>query len=388
MGLLQKQKAAIERAKLEATHEIICLYCFRNFDHHEVHFRAAEVRDKDGYRAAPDPVLDGYLARFGLPPKGNIPPALIPSNHSEKSKGFHHDILTTLFDRHNTPTGHRLCPYCHNDIQPSAGFAPSTVLSIVGARYAGKSMYFRSLLNQLKTTTSLNFQIYYTPVSAAEPVTGQEPGSQGQPMAYTISFADGTKPDLNLVFFEPPSSESNMDIYASHIRNSSGVIFLVDPQQFPQVAHRVQTLNGLPPYSAPDPAAAFTSLLENYVHKQHTGVSHIPTAVVLTKTDLMEAPSQHGEYLHSSSYLFANYSHMGYFSLSDFDFINYDAGNFFHMIDPHFTYALKRCFANLGFFGVSALDAPPYGPRRVDEPFLWLLYKLGFIHGQHDEARQ
>ena len=403
MGLLQKQKAAIERAKLEATHEIICLYCFRNFDHHEVHFRAAEVRD--GSQAEPDQLLDAYRARFGLPAKGDIPPVLIPSSLSEKSKGFHHDILTTLFDGYNTPTGHRLCPHCHNDIQPGAGFAPSTVISVVGAGQAGKSTYFNSLLHQLKTNTSLNFQIYLTPVTGtetatgAEPLTGHipftgqippavaEPGRPHQPTVYTVSFAGGAKPDLYLAFFEPPP-DSNMDIYAACVRNSSGVIFLVDPQQFPQVAHRVQALNNLPPRPAPDPMAAFAGLLESYVHKQPTGISHIPAAAVLTKTDLLEIPSQHGEYLHPNSYLFANYSHMGYFSLTAYDIANYEAENFFHMVDPSFTYALKRRFANLGFFGVSALDVPPYGPRRVDEPFLWLLYKLGFIHGQHDEAGQ
>jgi hypothetical protein len=74
--------------------------------------------------------------------------------------------------------------------------------------------------------------------------------------------------------------------------------------------------------------------------------------------------------------------------LSEFYEINDDAEDFISEVDPNFRNALKRRFADLGFFAVSALGTRPQGqrvasfaPMRVDEPFLWLLHRLGYIEG-------
>ena len=166
MGLFQKKKAAIERALIEATHEIVCLYCFSNFDHNEVVFRATKITDTDGHRAEPDKLLDAYRARFNLSPAGKIAPVLNPASFKEKNKGYRRGILTTLYDRHNNPTSVRLCPHCHNDILPSAGFSPSTIISIVGAGQAGKSIYLTSLIHTLKTETSHNFEMFCVPITS------------------------------------------------------------------------------------------------------------------------------------------------------------------------------------------------------------------------------
>jgi len=416
MGLFQKKKAAIERTKLEATHEIVCLYCFQNFDHNQVLFRAAEAKDADGYRAQADHLLDAYRARFHMGSVGLLPPVLDPSAFSEKNKGYLHGILTTLYDNHNNPTSKRLCPYCHNDILPSAGFAPSTIISVVGASQAGKSVYLTSLIHVLKAATSLNFEMFCTPITNEmgrkfrvqyeDPLIENgyllnptQKDQQQEPFIFTFSFADGTKPDINIAFFdiagEGMVDNAYMDIYAAHVRNSSGVMFLVDPQQFRAIGPRIQFLNNLHPGTTHDPTEVLGSLVENYIYKQPNGVSNIPTAVVLTKTDILEALGRNGEYIHPASRLFARYTHQDYFNLSEFDAINYDVGEFIRMVDPNFVNAVTRRFANLGFFGVSALGAHPdvihqrvasFAPMRVDEPFLWILYKLGYIAGHYTEG--
>ena len=419
MGLFQKRKAAIERAQIEATHEIVCLYCFRNFDHNEVVFRAAEAMDMEGYRAEPDRLLDAYRARFRLGSFGAIAPVLNPAEFSEKNKGYLRGILTTLYDDHNNPTSVRLCPYCHNDILPSAGFAPSTIISIVGASQAGKSVYLTSLVHTLKAATSLNFEMFCTPVSNEmgrkfrvqyeDPLIENgylldptQKEKQQEPFIFTFSFADSSKPEINIAFFdiagEGMTDSAYMDIYAAHIRNSSGVLFIVDPLQFGAIGHKLQILNNLN-YDLStlcNPTEALSSLVENYIYKQPNGVSNIPTAVVLTKTDLLEALSHQGEYIHPRSNLFARYIHRGYFNLTQSDHVNYEVDAFMHQADPNFRNALKRRFANLGLFGVSALGAHPddiyqrvadFAPVRVDEPFLWILYKLGYITGHHNEVK-
>ena len=418
MGLFQKKKAAIERAKIEATHEIICLYCFRNFDHNEVMFRAAQTLDADGYRPQPDKLLDAYRARFNQGSLGDIAPVLNPADFSEKNKGYLHGILTTLYDAHKNPTSVRLCPYCHNNILPSAGLSPSTVISLVGGALAGKSVYLTSLIHTLKTATSLNFDMFCMPITGEigrkfkiqyeEPLieNGQllDPTLKDmpqEPFVFTFSFTDSSRPEINIAFFdvagEGMADDDYMDIYAAHVRNSSGLLFLVDPLQFRAIGHRTKMLNNLKNdlSTLSEPMEVLGSLVENYVHKQISGVSDIPTAVVLTKTDLLLAHSSQGEYIHHRSNLYARYAHRGYFNLSQSDAVNYELEAFLDMIDPNFRNALQRRFSNLGFFGVSALGATPdtvhnrvvsFAPVRVDEPFLWILYKLGYIEGRYDEA--
>ena len=419
MGLFQKRKTAIERSQIEATHEIVCVYCFRNFDHNEVVFRAAQIIDTEGYRAKPDKRLDAYHARFNMGSMGAIAPVLNPTKFSEKNKGYLRGILTTLYDAHNNPTSERLCPYCHNNLLPNAGFLPSTIISLVGAGQAGKSVYLTSLIHTLKSVTSLNFEMFCTPITNEigrkfrtryeDPLIENgylldptQKEIQQEPFVFTFSFADGSKPEINIAFFdvagEGMTDNAYMDIYAAHIRNSSGVLFLVDPLQFRAIDHRIQFLNNLNiDLSAKiDPLETLGSLVENYIYKQTNGISNIPTAVVLTKTDLLIALGHHGECIHPRSNLFARYIHRSYFNLSQSDAVNYEVDALLHMVDPNFRNALKRRFANLGFFGVSAMGAPPdlihrktagITPIRIDEPFLWLLYKLGYIEGRFDEVR-
>ena len=183
-----------------------------------------------------------------------------------------------------------------------------------------------------------------------------------------------------------------MDIFAAHIRNSSGVMFLVDPQQFKAIGRKVQLMNHLD-YdisAASEPMEVLSGLVENYIHKQHSGISDIPTAMVLTKSDLLTAMGYEGGYLRQNSRIFSRYNHREFFNLTEARIVGYEVDDFIRTADPNFRNALTRRFARLGLFAVSALGAHPdvvhkrvanFAPIRVDEPFLWILYQLGFIDG-------
>jgi hypothetical protein len=417
MGLFKKKMAEIKRAKMEETHEIVCLYCFKNFDHDRVLFRALEAVDAEGYRACADATLDSYRSRFHMNDAGDLSVVLDPDEFNEARKSYHRGILSALTDDHSNITTKRLCPYCHNDIPQSAGFAPSTIISFVGASQAGKSVYLTSLVHTLKTLTPRNFHIFCTPINNEmgrkfklayeEPLiengclldpTQRE--KQQEPFIFTFSFADGTMPEINIAFFdiagEGMIDNTYMDIYASHIRNSSGVLFLVDPMQFRAIGKKIVIKNGLDydVNSTDEPVEVLSGLVEDYIYKQASGVSQIPTAVVLTKTDLLRPLQAEGEYIRQDSLFFSNYTHKGYFDRGAFEQIDDEVDEFLSLVDPNFRNALKRRFAHLGFFAVSSLGAHPdtirqrvasFTPIRVDEPFLWILYKLGYIAGGYGE---
>ncbi|MCL2577336.1 MAG: hypothetical protein FWE27_04720 [Defluviitaleaceae bacterium] len=411
MGFFKRKKEKIERKKLDTTHEIVCLYCFRDFAHDRVMFRALEALDADGYEARYDDILDEYRSQFGMGSAGELAVALDPDEFNEVNKSYFRGVLSSLKDDYGNITTQRICPYCHNILPQSAGFAPSTIISVVGASQSGKSVYLTSLIHTLRTITPRNFPIFCTPINNEmgrrfrfeyeDPLIERgilldptQKEKQQEPFIFTFSFSDESKPEINIAFFDVAGEglvDTNyMDIYAAHIRNSSGILFLVDPLQFRAVGKKIQLKNALEyelGYSD-EPAEVLSGLVEDYIYKQGGGVSEIPTAVVLTKTDLLEALQNDGEYISENSRIFTNFTHRTFFNLNEFYNINDETENFISEIDPNFRNALKRRFADLGFFAVSALGTKPesrriasFSPVRVDEPFLWILHRLGYIEG-------
>ncbi|MCL1882205.1 MAG: hypothetical protein FWF81_00410 [Defluviitaleaceae bacterium] len=417
MGFFKRKKEAIERARMDTTHEIVCLYCFKNFTHDRVMFRALEALDAEGYRAQYDDALDEYRAQFHMDSAGELAIALDPDEFSEVNKGYHRGVLSSLKDDYGNITTRRICPHCHNDIPQSAGFAPSTIISVVGASQSGKSVYLTALVHTLKTITPRNFPIFCTPINNEmgrkfkyeyeDPLIEHgmlldptQKEKQQEPFIFTFSFSDETMPEINIAFFDVAGEgmidTAYMDIYAAHIRNSSGILFLVDPMQFKSIGEKIKLKNALDYETGfiDEPADVLSGLVEDYIYKQGGGISDIPTAVVLTKTDLLEALQQSGEYIHSHSRIFSNFKHKTFFNLSEFYDISDEVEDFISEVDPNFRNALKRRFSDLGFFAVSALGTQPDGQRvasfapiRVDEPFLWLLFRLGYIEGYEEESR-
>jgi len=73
--------------------------------------------------------------------------------------------------------------------------------------------------------------------------------------------------------------------------------------------------------------------------------------------------------------------------------INGEIRRFLEKVDMPFVNALDVYFKDTSYFAVSALGSNPVdqqingviSPLRVDEPFIWLLYKLGYIEGSHEQ---
>lgn len=415
MGLFKRKRDVIDRTKMDKAHDIVCLYCFRNFTHEKVMFRALEAIETEGYYAQYDHVLDEYRAKFHMSPAGELPVVLDPIYFAEESKGYFRGILSSLTDDFDNTTTKRICPYCHNDIPQSAGFAPSRIISVVGATQSGKSIFLTALIHTLRTITPRNFPIFCTPINNEmgrrfkfeyeDPLVNDglllaptQKEKQQEPLIFTFSFADGTKPEINIAFFDVAGEgimdTAYMDIYAAHIRNSSGIMFLVDPLQLKSVGHKICLRNNIEfsAVTSDEPVEVLSGLVENYIYKQGGGISDIPTAVVLTKTDLLEALQHTGEYIPAYSNMFTNFTHRDFFDITEFECIDEEISEFFAAVDPNFRNALLRRFARLGFFAVSALGSKPDGmrvasfaPMRVDEPFLWILFQLGYIEGYSTE---
>jgi hypothetical protein len=91
--------------------------------------------------------------------------------------------------------------------------------------------------------------------------------------------------------------------------------------------------------------------------------------------------------------VFHNVTHSGYLNLDEYENINGEIRRFLSKVDNPFVGSIDVYFREASYFAVSALGSNPVdrqvsgiiSPIRVDEPFIWLLYKLGYIEGRHEQ---
>jgi hypothetical protein len=114
-------------------------------------------------------------------------------------------------------------------------------------------------------------------------------------------------------------------------------------------------------------------------------VTDIPTAVVITKSDTLVEDDL--PFINADSPMFNSYKHEGRFNTGNFEEINEIVKSFIMETDFPLYNTMDTYFSNMGFFAVSSLGIN-YSrgrfvkPLRVDEPFLWILYRLGLIEGE------
>ncbi|MGW9125892.1 TRAFAC clade GTPase domain-containing protein [Paenibacillus chitinolyticus] len=394
-------------------YSIVCPYCFNKFEPDDVVFRATHIKDSDDdFMLQEDERLNSWRRKFNLS-EVDMEAVILPSTIPDSYKTYVQNVLVAVTDRYGETTRRRLCPYCHNELPISAGKVPSNIISIVGASQVGKSVYMTSLIHTLQHTTASNFNAACMPLSAEisrkfrqhyhEPIfergsmlQSTNPNEQQEPFIFQFVFKDEREAPLTIVFFDVAGEgmvqREYLDIYASHIKNSSGILFLVDPLQIRSIRDKIQiNVGGEQGEFAnryDEPREVVISLFENFIAHQSNSKTEIPTAIVLTKSDMLQyLKEEDSEYIQPNSNVFRNVVHQGYLDESEFENINGEIGRFIEKVDRPFKDAVDVYFSNTAYFAVSALGTNPVNkqisgvinPTRVDEPFIWLLHKLGYI---------
>ncbi|MCR8644714.1 hypothetical protein NV379_18835 [Paenibacillus sp. N1-5-1-14] len=409
-GLLEKKPPAKERPPY---YSIVCPFCFSKFEPEEVVFRANHIKDNDDdFMLQEDLKLNNWRRKFNLS-QVDMEAIIEPHTIPEQNQVYSHNVLVAVSDRYGVETKRRLCPQCHNELPISAGKVPSNIISIVGASQVGKSVYMTSLIHTLQHTTASNFNAACIPLSAEisrkfrqnyhEPIfergsmlQSTNPNEQQEPFIFQFVFKDPDQAPLTLVFFDVAGEgmveREYIDIYASHIKNSSGILFLVDPLQIRSIRDRIHIKLGEEEGEFAnrydEPREVVISLFENFIAHQHNSKTNIPTAIVLTKSDMLQyLKEEDSEYIQSNSNVFRNVVHKGFLNQTEFENINGEISRFIEKVDRPFKDAVDVYFTNTAYFSVSALGTNPINkqvtgvinPTRVDEPFIWLLHELDYV---------
>ncbi|WP_139993035.1 TRAFAC clade GTPase domain-containing protein [Paenibacillus paridis] len=419
MGIFDLFKKKPEAKQRPLFYDIVCPYCFSKFTPDEAVFRATHSREDDeDYALGEDEALNKYRERFGLDSVHDMEAVLYPVDVPEEYRVYSDHVLIGLHDRYGELTRRRLCPKCHNELPVTAGKTPSNIISIIGASQVGKSVYMTALIHTLQNTTADHFDAACMPLNAEisrkfrtyyeEPLfergdllASTQKEKMQEPFIFQFVFKDETKPPLTLVFFDVAGEgmveQDYLGLHGQHIKNSAGILLMVDPLQIRSIREKIRMNLGDKPgewvSQYDEPRDVVLTMFGDFIAYQENNKTDIPTAVVLTKSDMLHSlKDEDGEYIKSNSNIFNNMVHRNYFNLTEFENIDGEIRRFIEKVDRPFKGTMDVYFKDTAYYAVSALGSNPVdqklqtvvSPIRVDEPFVWLLYKLNYIEGRRE----
>jgi len=382
----------------------ICPYCFEYFYIKDTPFRCASPPGRCAQE--PDAVFQSAWADTRpmgkvLKPKGNIKYRFSQSLRCESCGHQSHK---------------RLCPHCHSELPHTTGQFKNYIFAVIGAKEAGKSHYIAVLINQIRKQLGPNMGMllepmndetikryrndFYNPVYNNGQVIETTKSAIAdrrvqQPLVYSITFSgkgwlgnDRIKKAFILVFFDTAGEDLNdedvMSTVNKYIYRSDGIVLLIDPLQLSSVRHQVPNSTALPHINTEtsDILNRTTRLIEKGCELKPTDKLKTPLAIAFSKFDAVLPLIDPQFQLHASA------NHDNGFDMGDFEAINSEMMSLLDQWNGQDIIQLAQTrYAKYGFFGLSALGCNPHDtkkissvlPRRVEDPFLWLLAQNGII---------
>lgn len=313
----------------------------------------------------------------------------------------------------------KICPTCGEELPFAIGQQDDLVFAVIGAKEAGKSHYIAVLIDKIMNQIGSAFNCslsavndatinryrndFYNPVFKRSELirvtrSAKTDSSVKQPLIYNLTFKDDslfgsllkkTNKVVTIAFFdtagEDLDSEDTMKTVNRYIYNSSGIVFLLDPLQLEHVREMLPEGSPLPEQNTEieDLLSRTANLIRKANGIKMDKLIDIPVAVAFSKMDAVESLVDASSCINYPS----KHVSKGCFDLSDFEDMN---GTMESLVrswgGENFANQLSTNFENYAYFGVTALGCNPESdkitklrPHRVEDPFLWLLYKQKLI---------
>lgn len=388
--------------------EYICPYCFNKHRLYDVKFRC-ENQYCDTEEDEVFAKFNGYSRAREMPRAIQAPP---PEKILDKYlKGIPTECNC---DECQEKTSTRICPSCHSELPSTIGEYEDLIFAIIGVKETGKSHYISVLIDKIKTDIGEAYDCHLQPINdetihryrddfwtpifkRQETIQATRSGKADdrvrRPLLYTLQF---TKKDLfqkskihkvvTLAFFdaagEDLDAEDTMQTVNKYIYNSAGIILLLDPLQLDNIR---ESLNGkvhLPNINSDSGEILYrmTNLIRKAKKLPQNEKINIPLALAFSKIDAV-APILDP----ASSLLFpSQHTDSRAFDLVDFENVQSEIESLMKdWSNSGVSRTLETNYKNFGYFGLSSLGYNPEAdmkikelkPYRVEDPFLWLLYK-------------
>ncbi len=329
--------------------------------------------------------------------------------------GFIHEVIDTE-GRHSNV---RICPHCHNRLPFEFGKYPIKYIPVVGITSSGKTVYLSQLLQNMKrvlfqaglTTAGRcpemeDFIRQYGIQKGGELPIGTLPSKLTPPVSINVkNNCDGSM--YTLVFYDIAGENcveaQQMEKYGPFIRNADGILMIVDPGQFTDLFPWA-TEDDAEENTIYSPDRVIEAMCTAFVSADNAdGKATIPLALALSKSDLLKSGGLAGRgILEASSSVFRNIEYSAYmgkgFPYDDWRGTDASVRLLLKtgMTGTLLDNSLQQFFPLHSYFAISALngkprkisgegekkryqmDTPPQA-IRVEEPLLWLLYRMGIL---------
>lgn len=284
----------------------------------------------------------------------------------------------------------RICPFCHNPLLSGAGKKKMVLISVIGNTNAGKTVYFSSLqkfiANRLMYIGESDAGDYnFFEVGTMLPKATNLKPLPSCSMLYTLKKPTGGDSEGIILVFcdiagENTKDKRKLEKTAFNLPNSSGILFMIDPTRFAEIAR----INGESNVKCDDQKEVFTALF-NFFHAGENKLD-IPTAIVITKSDILQkhpffrTNEEYAEYVQPKGIN----EHKKYVKIDLLDKIDAITKKFLEDINESvYINNVEMLFNKRRFFMVSSIGYDPETegkdgaimPNRVTEPFEWLMFE-------------
>ncbi|MGD6831898.1 hypothetical protein ACQCT5_07030 [Sutcliffiella halmapala] len=395
--------------------DYICPYCFDKHKLQDVKFRCnSETED---CIKEPDEVLSKFKGHNRASMMGHVfSPSKEGNGLNQFFKGMPEDADCDQCARNSTL---RICPSCHSELPSTIGQYEDMIFAVIGAKETGKSHFISVLIDKIKREIGHNYECnlhpiddetinryrddFWAPIFKRKETihathSGRSDSRVRTPLLYTLQFTKKNVLNktvihkvITLAFFdaagEDLNDENTMLTVNKYIYNSAGIILLLDPLQLDSVRESVHNDVRLPNVNTDSSEILFrlTNLIRKAKNLKQNEKIKIPLAIGFSKIDAVQ------KILDPSSALnFPSCHSNGAFDLRDFENVHSEIETLVQeWTHTGMTRALETNFKDYGFFGFSSLGHNPdsdmkikdFNPYRVEDPFLWLLYKHKIIKG-------
>ena len=386
--------------------KITCPFCFESFSPKDAEYRCIYATCKE---RKPDTVFGEKRGMRVHPMKGQV---------FEKKEDF---SLQALWRKNNSArcdacgkeTNKRVCPHCHFELSHDAGKIKDHIIAIIGGRATGKGHYIATLIHRLENEVGAQFHFalhmlgdetrerfeedYRIPLfrkkSIIQPTQSAIVESRIKtPMVFRLTLTNKQKlRAVNLSFFDSAGEDmQSLDVLSTEARYicyAAGIIFLLDPLQIDAVRQLLP--ENLLPERDPEVEPTYIvqrlrELFERQFNLPPTKKIQTPVTFVLSKADMFLPIIDPGSALRMTG------EHFGNLNLSDSQSVHTEIWNYLqNWIGANFTNLIDTHFENYRYAAISSLGHAPDGgkidaitPIRVEDPFLWILYKIGLIKGK------
>ena len=383
-----------------------CPYCFEQFMFRDAPFRCSNLSCKGQ-------VVDNlFLEKWPALASGGRHGRVLSPSAAKRGKATCDDCQRATEDR--------ICPGCHAQLPPTYGKCENAIIAVIGGINAGKSHYIATLVEELRNNVgpTMNFTLspendftinrfnedfkqplYHHKRAIRKTGSAKSEDKLRIPMLFNLQFMGkdvfgrkAIKKTVTLVFFdaagEDLEDEGTMSTVNRYVYRSAGIILLFDPRQIPYVRSKLAI-------DATEPIVDTRAILKrtaNIIRKgldlNANAIIKTPIAVAFSKFDEVERFVDRGACVLNSRSVTQEYDAEEAAAISDEIEALLESWQ-----QKGLCHELRSWFYKISFFGVSSLGCQakempgsadkqlPHVPRpkRVEDPFLWLLSELKFF---------